>query len=43
VNTCLTRFFGTLLDINIAVGVVTGLMQEFRLVPGHLGGDHGLV
>lgn len=65
----LTRFFGTLLVISIAVGVVTGVVQEFqfgmdwsaysrfvgdaadellklvdgRLVPGHLGGDHGLV
>src|SRR3954471_8815336 len=26
----LTRFFGTLLVINIAVGVVTGLVQEFQ-------------
>ena len=26
----LTRFFGTLLIINIAVGVVTGLVQEFQ-------------
>ena len=26
----LTRFFGTLLVINIAVGVVTGLVQEFK-------------
>ncbi len=26
----LTRFFGTLLAINIAVGVVTGLVQEFQ-------------
>ena len=26
----LTRFFGTLLLINIAVGVVTGLVQEFQ-------------
>src|SRR5258705_1553908 len=26
----LTRFFGTLLVINIAVGVVTGLVQEFE-------------
>ena len=30
-STCrLTRFFGTLLLINIAVGVVTGLVQEFQ-------------
>src|SRR5262245_2152873 len=26
----LTRFFGTLLVINIAIGVVTGLVQEFQ-------------
>jgi cytochrome d ubiquinol oxidase subunit I len=26
----LTRFFGTLLVINVAVGVVTGLVQEFE-------------
>jgi len=26
----LTRFFGTLLVINVAVGVVTGLVQEFQ-------------
>src|ERR1700746_2376370 len=26
----LTRFFGTLLVINIAIGVVTGLVQEFE-------------
>jgi hypothetical protein len=26
----LTRFFGTLLLINVAVGVVTGLVQEFE-------------
>ena len=26
----LTRFFGTLLTINVAVGVVTGLVQEFE-------------
>ena len=26
----LTRFFGTLLLINVAVGVVTGLVQEFQ-------------
>src|SRR6476660_1871586 len=26
----LTKFFGTLLIINIAVGVVTGLVQEFQ-------------
>jgi len=26
----LTRFFGTLLVINVAIGVVTGLMQEFQ-------------
>ena len=26
----LTRFFGTLLAINVAVGVVTGLVQEFQ-------------
>ena len=26
----LTRFFGTLLLINIAIGVVTGLVQEFE-------------
>jgi cytochrome bd ubiquinol oxidase subunit I len=26
----LTRFFGTLLDINVAIGVVTGLVQEFQ-------------
>ncbi len=26
----LTRFFGTLLPINVAVGVVTGLVQEFE-------------
>src|SRR5512138_1618770 len=26
----LTKFFGTLLVINIAVGVVTGLVQEFQ-------------
>jgi len=26
----LTRFFGTLLIINIAIGVVTGLVQEFE-------------
>ena len=25
----LTKFFGTLLVINVAVGVVTGLVQEF--------------
>ena len=25
-----TRFFGTLLLINVAVGVVTGLVQEFE-------------
>ena len=25
----LTRFFGTLLLINVAIGVVTGLVQEF--------------
>ena len=27
----LTRFFGTLLVINVAIGVVTGLVQEFQL------------
>jgi cytochrome bd ubiquinol oxidase subunit I len=27
----LTRFFGTLLVINVAVGVVTGLVQEFQI------------
>jgi cytochrome bd-type quinol oxidase subunit 1 len=27
----LTRFFGTLLVINVAIGVVTGLVQEFLL------------
>src|SRR5436309_13201325 len=27
----MTRFFGTLLLINVAVGVVTGLVQEFEL------------
>jgi cytochrome d ubiquinol oxidase subunit I len=27
---CITRFFGTLLLINVAVGVVTGLVQEFE-------------
>src|SRR3974377_2430150 len=42
----LTRFFGTLLVINVAIGVVTGLVQEFqfgmnwgaysRLVGNHL-------
>src|SRR5437764_14792856 len=26
----LTRFFGTLLVINVAIGVVTGLVQEFQ-------------
>jgi cytochrome d ubiquinol oxidase subunit I len=26
----LTRFFGTLLVINVAIGVVTGLVQEFE-------------
>src|SRR6201982_2687774 len=26
----LTRFFGTLLVINVAVGVVTGIVQEFQ-------------
>src|SRR5262249_37257242 len=26
----LTRFFGTLLMINVAIGVVTGLVQEFQ-------------
>ena len=26
----LTRFFGTLLLINVAIGVVTGLVQEFQ-------------
>ena len=26
----LTKFFGTLLVINIAIGVVTGLVQEFQ-------------
>ena len=26
----MTRFFGTLLLINVAVGVVTGLIQEFE-------------
>src|SRR5674476_1124393 len=26
----LTRFFGTLLLINVAIGVVTGLVQEFE-------------
>src|SRR5579872_2365379 len=26
----LTRFFGTLLVINIAIGVVTGIVQEFE-------------
>jgi cytochrome d ubiquinol oxidase subunit I len=30
-STCaLTRFFGTLLVINVAIGVVTGLVQEFQ-------------
>src|ERR1700751_2062766 len=27
----LTRFFGTLLVINVAIGVVTGLVQEFQV------------
>ena len=26
----MTRFFGTLLLINVAIGVVTGLVQEFE-------------
>jgi cytochrome d ubiquinol oxidase subunit I len=26
----LTRFFGTLLVINVAIGMVTGLVQEFQ-------------
>src|SRR5216683_31081 len=26
----LTRFFGTLLVINVAIGVVTGIVQEFQ-------------
>jgi cytochrome bd-type quinol oxidase subunit 1 len=28
----LTRFFGTLLVINVAIGVVTGIVQEFEFV-----------
>src|SRR6201987_4453411 len=34
----LTRFFGTLLVINVAIGVVTGLVQEFQL--GMKGGPY---
>src|SRR5712671_3372560 len=30
----LTRFFGTLLVINVAIGVVTGLVQEFQFGMG---------
>src|SRR6516165_4928309 len=30
----LTRFFGTLLVINVAIGVVTGLVQEFQFGAG---------